>query len=29
MADEILEPCSFPPFRRFALFHKADRRIAP
>ena len=29
MADEILEPRSFPCFRRFALFHKADRRIAP
>ena len=29
MADEILEPCSFPLFRRFAPFHKADRRIAP
>ena len=29
MADEILEPRSFPCFRRFALFHKADRRITP
>ena len=29
MANEILEPRSFPRFRRFALFHKADRRIAP
>jgi hypothetical protein len=29
MADKILEPCSFPPFRWFVLFHKADRRIAP
>jgi hypothetical protein len=29
MADEILEPRSFPCFRRFALIHEADRRIAP
>ena len=29
MADEILEPRSFPCFRRFALFHKADRRMTP
>ena len=29
MANEILEPRFFPCFRRFALFHKADRRIAP
>jgi hypothetical protein len=29
MTDEILEPRFFPCFRRFALFHKADRRIAP
>ena len=29
MANEILKPRSFPCFRRFALFHKADRRIAP
>jgi hypothetical protein len=29
MADEILEPRSFPCFRCFVLLHKAGRRIAP
>jgi hypothetical protein len=29
MAYEILKPSSFPCFRRFAVFHKTDRRIAP
>ncbi len=29
MTYEILQPCSFPCFRGFALLHKADRRKAP